>query len=69
MRLPPVSQHPAIGYTSAHFPKFVFHQRTHPHELRKVMGTGKLMILVPLFDLKSLAGLAAYDAGTSDRRH
>ena len=40
--------------TSAHFPKFVIHRRTHFHELRKVMGTGKLMILVPLFDLKSL---------------
>ena len=29
------------------------------HELRKVMGTSKLMILVPLFDLKSLGGVAA----------
>src|ERR1043166_3133278 len=39
---------------SAHFPKFVLHRRTHLHELRKVMGTSRLMILVPLFDLKSL---------------
>jgi len=39
---------------SAHFPKFVLHRRTHFHELRKVMGTSKLMILVPLFDLTSL---------------
>src|SRR5579871_66263 len=28
-----------------------------------------LMILVPLFDLKSLKELAAYGAGTSDRRY
>jgi hypothetical protein len=40
--------------TSAHFPKVVRHHSTHFHELRKVMGTSKLMIPVPLFDLKSL---------------
>jgi len=34
--------------TSAHFPKFVLHCRTTVHELRKVMGTSKPMILVPL---------------------
>jgi hypothetical protein len=40
--------------TSAHFPKFVLHCRDHFHELRKVMGTSKLMILVPLFYLTFL---------------
>jgi len=39
---------------SAHFPKFVLHRRTPFHELRKVMGTSKLMILVPLFYLTFL---------------
>jgi hypothetical protein len=34
--------------SSAHFPKFVLHCRTRFHELRKVMGTSKPMILVPL---------------------
>ncbi len=34
--------------TGAHFPKFVLHRRTFSHELRKVMGTSKLLILVPL---------------------
>ena len=33
---------------SAHFPKFVLHCRTIVHELRKVMGTSKSIILVPL---------------------
>ena len=33
---------------SAHFPKFVIPSCTHFHELRKVMGTSKPMILVPL---------------------
>src|SRR5579872_6640870 len=28
---------------SAHFPKFVLHRSTHLHELRKVMGTSKLI--------------------------
>jgi hypothetical protein len=32
----------------AHFPKFVLHCRATVHELRKVMGTRKSMILVPL---------------------
>jgi len=40
--------------SSAHFPKFVIHRRKYFHELRKEMGTSKLMMLVPLFDLKSL---------------
>src|SRR5579872_4174465 len=40
--------------SSAHFPKFVLHRSDHFHELRKVMGTGKLMILVPLFYLTFL---------------
>jgi hypothetical protein len=29
--------------TSTHFPKFVLHRSTHFHELRKVMGTSKLI--------------------------
>jgi hypothetical protein len=29
--------------TSAHFPKFVLHRSAHLHELRKAMGTGKLI--------------------------
>jgi hypothetical protein len=33
---------------SARFPKFVLHCRPAVHELRKVMGTGKSMIPVPL---------------------
>ena len=40
---------------SAHFPKFVL--RLEPrtfHELRKAIGTGKVMILVPLFYLTFL---------------
>jgi len=43
-----------IQPSSAHFPKFVLHRSTHLHELRKVTGTSKLLILVPLIDLKSL---------------
>src|SRR5690348_13817516 len=39
---------------SAHFPKFVSYLGTHPHELRKVMGTSKPMVLVPLFYLTFL---------------
>src|ERR1700729_2548347 len=34
--------------TSAHFPKFVLNCRATVHELRKVMGTSKTMIRVPL---------------------
>src|SRR6185312_5344744 len=40
--------------TSAHFPKFVHHTSNTFYELRKAMGTSKSIILVPLFDLKSL---------------
>jgi len=45
---------PATGCTSARLPKFVIHRGTPSHELRKQRGTGKHMILVPLFDLKFL---------------
>jgi hypothetical protein len=38
-------------------------------ERRKQRGTGKLMIPVPLFDLKFLVKLAACGAGTSNWRH
>src|SRR6478609_676672 len=55
--------------TSAHLPKFVLHRSVHFHELRKVMGTGKLIILVPLSIRSPRDELAAHDAGTSDRRH
>src|SRR6516165_12699991 len=34
---------PAFGGPSAHFPKFVLHRSTRLHELRKVMGTSKLI--------------------------
>jgi hypothetical protein len=34
--------------SSAHFPKFVLYCGAIVHELRKVMGTSKLTILVPL---------------------
>ena len=40
--------------SSAHFPKFVIHRSIHFHELRKAMGTSKLIVLVPLFYLKFL---------------
>jgi hypothetical protein len=43
-----------VFHLSAHFPKFVFHLSAHFHELRKVMGTGKLTIPVPLLHLKFL---------------
>jgi hypothetical protein len=43
--------------TSAHFPKFVLHLSAHFHELRKVMGTSKVMFLVPLRHLKFLDGI------------
>ena len=39
---------------SAPLPKFVIHSGTLSHELRKQRGTSKVMILVPLFDLKFL---------------
>src|SRR5581483_11565743 len=39
---------PHASSPRAHFPKFVLHCRTTVHELRKVTGTGKPMILVPL---------------------
>ncbi|MFL6970320.1 MAG: hypothetical protein ACJ8F2_00255, partial [Xanthobacteraceae bacterium] len=45
------------------------HCSTLRHELRKQRGTGKFMVLVPLFDLKFLHELAAGTAGTSNRRH
>ena len=38
-------------------------------ELRKAMGISRFTVLVPLFDLKSLAELAACAVGTSNRRH
>jgi hypothetical protein len=39
---------------SAHFPKFVLHSSIHFQELRKVKGTSKPKILVPLFYLTFL---------------
>jgi hypothetical protein len=33
---------------SAHLPKFVIHRSAHFQELRKAMGTGRLIIPVPL---------------------
>ena len=33
----------ALNMASAHFPKFVIHRSTHFHELRKAMGTSKLI--------------------------
>jgi hypothetical protein len=54
---------------SAHFPKFAIGFSNTFGELRKAMGTSKVMILVPLIDLKSLKELAACGAGTSDRRY
>src|SRR5581483_2122344 len=44
-RRSPAGQRTALVPT---FPKFVLHCRTTVHELRKVMGTSKPMILVPL---------------------
>jgi hypothetical protein len=44
----------AVDEPSAHFPKFVLHRSAHFHELRKVMGTSNISILVPLFYLKFL---------------
>ena len=41
--------------TSAHLSKFVLYPSTPFYELRKVMGTSKLTILVPLFYLKFLS--------------
>jgi hypothetical protein len=54
---------------SAHFPKFAVRLSTSFSELRKAIGTSELMIPVPLIDLKSPNELAAYGAGTSDRRY
>jgi hypothetical protein len=55
--------------TGAHVPKF--HPVAAPVlcELRNVMGAGKLIMLVPLIDLKSLTEFSACAAGTSNRRH
>jgi hypothetical protein len=50
----PKAIRPARAAPSAHFPKFVLHRSDHFHELRKAMGTSKLMILVPLFYLTFL---------------
>jgi hypothetical protein len=44
---------------SARFSKFVIQRGTLGCELRKPKGTSNFMILVPLFDLKFLSGLAA----------
>jgi hypothetical protein len=44
----PVLRIESLAWASAHFPKFVLHRRDTFHELRKVMGTSKSMILVPL---------------------
>jgi hypothetical protein len=51
------------------FPKFVIRGGTLGHELRKQTGTSKVMILVPLFDLKFLDEIAAKTAGTSNPPH
>jgi len=50
-------------------PKFVIHRSNLRHELRKQEGHYKYMMLVPLFDLKSLTERAASDVGTSNQRH
>ena len=55
--------------SSTRFPKFVIRLRILANELRKAKGTSKLVILVPLFDLKFLINFAARDAGTSNLRH
>src|SRR5258708_36896571 len=58
-----------IWRTSARFSE-VRSTFQHPlYELRKTKGTGKSQILVPLFDLRFLVGLAGCAAGTSNRRH
>src|SRR5262249_22256384 len=49
----------AVRAASAPFPKFVIRLCTLRHELRKQRGTSDSMMLVPLFDLKFLAELAA----------
>jgi hypothetical protein len=56
------------AFTSTRFPKFVIRLRIFANELRKAKGTSKLMMLVPLFDLKFLFEFAAGDVGTSNRR-
>ncbi|SHN68170.1 hypothetical protein SAMN05444170_1295 [Bradyrhizobium erythrophlei] len=53
---------------SARFPKFVLRLSGTFHELRKVTGTSKFMVLVPLFHLKFLREFAACAAGTSNGR-
>jgi len=53
----------------AHIPEFAGPSQQRLWRLRKAMGTSKLMILVPLIDLKSPKELAACGAGTSDRRY
>jgi hypothetical protein len=65
----------AVAPNQCPLPKFVIHGRTLSHDLRKQRGTGKCMVLVPLFDLKFLnelgkrcrnfksAALAATEAG------
>src|SRR5262245_35307858 len=50
-------------------PKFVNHCGTPLTRTSEAKGTGKFMILVPLFDLKFLDGPAAGAVGTSNRRH
>ena len=57
------SSHSLDVGTSASLPKFVLHCSPLRHELRKQSGTGKLMILVPLFGLKFLEEIAAHGAG------
>src|SRR5207249_1877880 len=54
---------------SAPLPKFAQLCGTLVCELRKQRGTSNLMILVPLFDLRSLTESAANVIGTSNRRH
>jgi hypothetical protein len=64
-----LAERAAAAATSAPLPKFVIRRRGLRDELRKQRGTGKFMILVPLFDLKFLIESAAVAAGTSNRRH
>jgi hypothetical protein len=59
----------SLRQASTRFPKFVIRLRVFANELRKAKGTSKLMMLVPLFDLKFLFEFAAGHVGTSNRRH
>jgi hypothetical protein len=59
----------ALSIPSAPLPKFVIHERTSRTNFGSKGGASKLMILVPLFDLKFLEEHAARVAGTSNRRH